>query len=125
VVIMLRQVARVGLILVALLFGLQAAWAEVIHLMESHPAASAVMNGRSDGFFVRFDKPVDHEHALITITRGGKVIETLHPRLDSSPDVLFARAPKLPQGDYALHWSVKQMVGTELTEGDVPFMVKP
>ena len=75
--------------------------------------------------FVRFDRPVDHEHALITITRGGRVVETLHPRLDSSPDVLFARAPRLPRGDYALHWSVKQMVGTEVTEGNVPFMVTP
>jgi len=122
---MLQQVGRVGLIPVALLFGLQAAWAEAVHLMESHPAASAVMNGRSDGFFVRFDKPVDHEHALIAITRGGKMVETLHPLLDSSPDVLFARAPSLPQGDYALHWSVKPMVGTEVTEGDIPFIVKP
>ena len=122
---MVQQIARVGLIPVALLVGLQAAWAEAVHLMESHPAASAVINGRSDGFFVRFDRPVDHEHALITITRGGRVVETLHPRLDSSPDVLFARAPRLPRGNYALHWSVKQMVGTEVTEGDVQFMVTP
>jgi methionine-rich copper-binding protein CopC len=99
--------------------------AEDLHVMESAPAASAVIDGRSSEFFVRFDRPVDHIRSLLAITRDGKVIETLHPRLGSAPEVLFARAPTLPAGDYKLHWSVKTMTDVTVVQGDIPFSVKP
>ena len=51
------------------------------------------------------------------------MIETLHPRLESAPEVLFAAAPTLPAGDYMLHWSVVTLQGAQVVEGDIPFKV--
>ena len=119
-----RRFAVTGLSAMALSVVSLPAWAQDVHMMELHPAASAVMDGRSSEFFVRFDRPVDHVHSLLTITSGGKVVETLHPRLDSAPDVLFAIAPSLASGNYKLHWSVRTMAGVQATEGDIPFTVK-
>jgi methionine-rich copper-binding protein CopC len=100
------------------------AWAQEIHVMASTPAAKAVMEGRSSEFFVRFDRPVDHVHSRLAIMRGDTVVEALTPRLESAPEVLFARAPTLPPGDYKLHWSVRTMTGEKVLQGDIPFSVK-
>jgi methionine-rich copper-binding protein CopC len=101
------------------------AWAaEDCVMMDSSPAANAVIAGRSSEFFVRFDRPIDHVHATLDILRDGKSVERLHPRLESAPEVLFARAPTLPAGDYKLHWSVRTMMGADATQGDIPFTVK-
>jgi methionine-rich copper-binding protein CopC len=100
------------------------AWAEDIRVMESAPAASAVIARRSSEFFVRFDRPVDHVRSTLDIMSDGKLVERLKPRLESAPAVLFARAPTLPPGNYKLHWSVRTMSGVEAIEGDIPFTVK-
>ena len=92
--------------------------------MASTPAAKAVIEGRSSEFFVRFDRPVDHVHSQLAVMRGDTVVETLTPRLESAPEVLFARAPTLPPGDYRLHWSVRTMTDKKVLEGDIPFSVK-
>jgi methionine-rich copper-binding protein CopC len=94
-------------------------------MMESTPAASAVIDGRSTEFIVRFDRPVDQIHSLLAITSSGKVVETLHPRVGAAQNTLFARASTLPPGDYKLHWTVKSLAGADLAQGDVPFTVKP
>ena len=119
-----RRLGIVGLSSMGLLLILSDASAQDLHVMESTPAASAVMDGRSTEFFVRFDRPVDHVHSLLAVVRDGKVVETLHPRLESSPEVLFARTSTLPPGDYKLHWSVKSLTGADVAEGDIPFSVK-
>jgi methionine-rich copper-binding protein CopC len=93
-------------------------------MMDSSPAANAVIAGRSSEFFVRFDRPIDHVHSTLDIMRDGKSVERLHPRLESAPEVLFARAPTLPAGDYKLHWSVRTMTGVDATQGDIAFTVK-
>ena len=100
------------------------AWAEDVRVMQSMPAASAVIGGRGSEFFVRFDRPVDHIHSTLAITRDGKLVEQLHPRLESAPDVLFARVSTLPAGDYKLHWEVRTMAGVDRIKGDIPFTVK-
>jgi len=100
------------------------AWAEDLRVMESAPAASAVIARRSSEFFVRFDRPVDHVRSTLDIMSDGKLVERLKPRLQSAPAVLFARAPTLPPGNYKLHWSVRTMSGVEAIEGDIPFTVK-
>ncbi len=100
------------------------AWAEDLRVMESAPAASAVIARRSSEFFVRFDRPVDHVRSTLDIMSDGKLVERLKPRLQSAPAVLFARAPTLPSGNYKLHWSVRTMSGVEAIEGDIPFTVK-
>jgi methionine-rich copper-binding protein CopC len=100
------------------------AHADEYRVMESQPAASAVIQGRSSEFFVRFDRPVDHVRSTLTITQDGKLVERLQPRLESAPEVLFARASTLPAGDYKLHWTVRTLAGREVVEGDIPFTVK-
>jgi methionine-rich copper-binding protein CopC len=122
---MSRRLAIVALSSIAMLGAPVLAWAdEVCVMMESAPAANAVIAGRSSEFFVRFDRPVDHIHSTLDIMRDGKLVERLHPRLESAPEVIFAQAPTLPAGDYKLYWSVRTMAGVDVTQGDIPFTVK-
>ena len=121
---MSRRLAIVVLTSMPLAGTLAPAWAEEVLVVQSTPAASAVIDGRSSAFLVRFDRPVDHVHSTLSITRDGKLVEQLQPRLDSAPEVLFARAPTLPAGDYKLHWSVRTMAGVDAVQGDIPFTVK-
>jgi len=94
-----------------------------VHVVESTPAAHARIGLKSSAFFVRFDRPVDHIKSTLVIKQGDKVIERLHPRLESAPEVLFAAAPPLPPGNYVLHWAVITVQGTKAKEGDIPFQV--
>jgi methionine-rich copper-binding protein CopC len=94
-----------------------------VRVLESTPAANAHIGRKSSAFFVRFDRPVDHRKSTLVIKQGDKVIERLHPRLESAPEVLFAAAPTLPPGDYKLHWAVITLQGTKAIEGDIPFKV--
>jgi hypothetical protein len=77
--------------------------AQELRVVDSAPKAHATIGARSSGFYVRFNRPVDHQDSRLAIVRNGQVIEVLHPRLESSPDVLFARAPTLPPGS-ATRW---------------------
>jgi methionine-rich copper-binding protein CopC len=101
------------------------AWGRQIHVVTSAPAADVVMHGRNMQYLVRFDGPVDHIHSRLEILRDGQVVERLHPRLDSAPEVLFASAPAPALGRYALHWTVKSMADEEVSEGTIPFSVEP
>src|SRR5216684_2576189 len=83
---------------------LSGAHADDLKVLETGPAANAVLNSVSDGFFVRFNQPVDHINSRLLVKRGSEVAETLQPRLQSNPNVLFARASTLPPGSYTLHW---------------------
>lgn len=94
-----------------------------VRVVESTPAAHARIGLKSSAFFVRFDRPVDHIKSTLVIKQGDKVIERLHPRLESAPEVLFAAAPTLPPGNYVLHWTVITVQGTKAKEGDIPFQV--
>jgi methionine-rich copper-binding protein CopC len=124
-VMMSRRLAIVALPSVTVLSAPVLGWAaEDCVMMDSSPAANAVIARRSSEFFVRFDRPVDQIHSKLDIMRDGKSVERLHPRLESAPEVLFARAPTLPAGDYKLHWSVRTMTGAGATQGDIPFTVK-
>jgi hypothetical protein len=113
---MSRRLMIVAMSATGILYALAPAWAEEVHVVQSTPAASAVIGGRSSEFLVRFDRPVDHVHSTLAIMRDGKLVERLPPRLESAPEVLFARAPTL--------WSVRTMAGVDTTQGDIPFAVK-
>ena len=115
---MIFELASVSLLLVP-----GRARAQAAHVVESDPAANAVVDGRTTAFYVRFDRPVDHVRSLLLIKRGDEVIETLQPRLDSALEVLFARAPTLPPGKYTLHWRVITLTDVQTSEGDIPFTV--
>ena len=98
--------------------------AQEMRVMESAPTTHAVIGGGGNEFFVRFDKPVDHNRSSLVIKRGDEIVETLRPRLASAPQVLFARTPSLPPGDYVLHWQAVGMSGQEIVQGDIPFTVR-
>lgn len=94
--------------------------AQDVRVLDSAPTANAVIGPRSSGFYVRFNRPVDHEDSRLTIKQDGRIIEVLHPRLESAPDVLFARAPTLQPGSYKLYWLVG---GSPQFDGEIPFTV--
>jgi methionine-rich copper-binding protein CopC len=99
------------------------AMAEEMRVMQSTPAANAVVDSRTSAFFVHFDRPVDHIRSTLEVMQDGKLVEKLQPRLESAPEVLFARAPTLPPGKYVLHWAVRTVAGEERIQGDIPFSV--
>lgn len=111
---------RQTLIASALLAIAGPAHAQQPRVLDSAPKADTVIGGRSSAFYVRFDRPVDHQDSRLAIKQGGRIIEVLHPRLESTPDVLFARAPTLRPGSYKLHWLVG---GLPQFDGEIPFTV--
>ena len=96
------------------------AHAQELRVLDSAPKADAVIGRRSSAFYVRFNRPVDHEDSRLAIKQDGRIVELLHPRLESTPDVLFARAPTLQPGAYKLHWLVG---GLPQFDGEIPFTV--
>lgn len=100
-----------------------AATAQDIQVLDSQPKAQAVIGEPGSSFFVRFDRPIDHIKSSLSIWRGGELIERLQPRLESAPEVLFARAPTLPPGSYTLRWAVRTVEGVKVLEGGIPFTV--
>ncbi|GEP60478.1 copper resistance CopC family protein [Reyranella soli] len=116
-----RRLALIGLF--AMAFSAPA-WAQDVQVMDSAPKAQAVIGEPSSSFFVRFDRPIDHIHSNLSIWRGGQLVERLQPRLQTEPNVLFARAPTLAPGEYQLRWIVRTMEGVKVIQGDIPFTVK-
>jgi methionine-rich copper-binding protein CopC len=92
-------------------------------MVECFPAAQAIVDGNNAEYVVRFDGLVDHRASRMWITQGDRVARTLAPDLDSEPTVLFASSPRLPPGNYQLHWSAKSVPDTDLTDGSVEFTV--
>jgi methionine-rich copper-binding protein CopC len=101
------------------------AWGRQMHVVTSTPSAEAVMHGRNMQYVVRFDGPVDHEQSRLEILHDGNVVASLHPLLNSAPEVLFASTPAPAPGSYALHWTVKSMDDEETSQGVIPFSVAP
>jgi methionine-rich copper-binding protein CopC len=120
---MLAHALRLPLVLSFVLLSCGVVAARQMRVQESYPAAETIIDGRNAQYLVRFDGPVDHRNARLEIIRDGKVIEELHPRLDSAPDVLFASAPALSPGHYVFRWSVKSAPDNEVTEGEIRFSV--
>src|SRR4051794_2144039 len=56
----------------AMLPCLAPASARTMRVMESYPAAHAVLDARNAQYFVRFDGPVDHRISRLFITRDGR-----------------------------------------------------
>lgn len=99
------------------------AWAQAIKVVETSPADHSTISGTSTAFFVRFDRPVDHIRSRLVVMRGNQVVARFQPRYNTAPNLLFARSPSLPAGEYALHWTVKALDGAEIVQGEVSFAV--
>lgn len=57
---MVSRRTAAALPLMGIAWVMRPAMADELHVMESTPAAKAVIDGRTSAFFVRFDRPVDH-----------------------------------------------------------------
>jgi methionine-rich copper-binding protein CopC len=117
----IRRAALLGVFAMALP---ATARAQDVQVTDSAPKAQAVIGEPSSSFYVRFDRPIDHIHSNLSIFQDTKLVESLQPRLQSEPNVLFARAPTLAPGDYLLRWTVRTMEGVKVVQGDIPFTVK-
>lgn len=113
-----------GLALAALLLPSAEAGARPPQALESQPQAQAFIEGRSAEFSIRFDAPVDHRQSQLQVLRDGRVVQTLQPRLEAAPNVLFAMAPALPAGEYQLRWVVRAPNDAEVAEGSLRFTVR-
>ncbi len=89
----------------------------------SRPVARAVMDRANTRFFVRFDGPVDHAASTLSVLRDGRVVQTLRPRLESSPDTLYGSGGRLRPGAYELRWTTRPARGREASAGSIPFTV--
>ena len=115
----------------AAMFGLACAFAiggtpvlaQTMRVMESRPAAHALMDATNTRFFVRFDGPVDHAASTLTVLQDGRLVQVLHPRLNSSPNTLYGSGARLKPGDYELRWTTRQMHGQQGLFGTIPFRV--
>ena len=115
-----RRFTFIGLVIPAVFAGGPVRAQKVVDTM---PAKDGTLSGVRDEYFIRFDKPVDHIHSTIDILQNGKKVQTLRPRLNSEPTVLFARAPNLSPGKYTMHWSVPAANGSTVYQGEISFFV--
>jgi methionine-rich copper-binding protein CopC len=121
----LRRCFHAALALLAIATACGPALAGEMRVTGSSPAAQATMTGRQTEFFVRFDRPVDHASSRLEVLRDGQIVQTLHPRLRSRPDTLYSGVRTLDPGDYELRWSVRSMRDRDMSDGSIPFSVRP
>jgi methionine-rich copper-binding protein CopC len=96
-------------------------WAKPMTVIDSFPMVNQIMEGAATSFSIRFDGPVAHGSARLTlVTPGGK--RSLHARLGSEPNTLFTAVGALPPGAYEVRWEVRAMDGQRST-GAIPFKV--
>ena len=120
---MARHLREIALAVLCLL-GFQA------HAQTAQPEAtrplrmeSVTIGERGTEVFVQFDRPITHERSSLSLVLNGKVIETIHPRLEASPKVLFARIKTPKPGAYVLRWTVCPQGSNDRYDGEFPFAV--
>ena len=52
---------------------------------------SVTIGDRGTELLLRFDRPINHVTSWLSLVRDGQIIETVHFRLETAPNVLFAR----------------------------------
>jgi hypothetical protein len=118
-----KHVARAAFGIALLVMSSPGGWSRSMRMMDSFPAAQAIVDGNNVQYIVRFDGLVDHRASRMMITRGDRAVLTLTPLLDAAPEVLFASGSRLPAGDYQLHWSAKSVPDGDVTDGFIVFAV--
>jgi hypothetical protein len=68
---------------------------------------SVTIGERGTEIFVRFDRPISHERSSLFRLLNGKIVETIHPRLQAAPTVMFARIVTPVPGEYLERWTVR------------------
>lgn len=97
------------------------AWAKRMTVVGSFPMVNQIMEGAATSFSIRFDGPVAHGSARLTlVTPSGS--RSLRARLGSEPNTLFTAVGALAPGAYELRWEVRAMDG-QRSMGVIPFKV--
>lgn len=72
---------------------------------------------------VQFDRPISHGQSWLSLVRDGKVVATIHPRLEAAPNVLFARIQTPSAGNYIVRWTVCPEGSNDRYDGEFPVTV--
>jgi hypothetical protein len=86
---------------------------------------SVTVGERGTDLLLRFNRPISHVRSWLSVIHDGRVVETIHFRLQSAPNVLFARIRTPAPGDYVVRWSVCPEGSDDRYEGEFPFTVRP
>ncbi len=84
---------------------------------------SVTIGERGTEVLLQFDRPISHERSSLSLVLNGKVIETIHARLEASPKVLFARIQTPAPGNYIARWTVCPQGSNDRYDGEFPFTV--
>jgi methionine-rich copper-binding protein CopC len=111
----------ITLSLIAASLSAESCWAKTMTVVGSFPMVNQIMNGSATSFSIRFDGPVAHGSARLTlVTPTGN--RSLRARLGSEPNTLFTAVGALPPGSYELRWLVRGKDGAP-SKGMIPFTV--
>ena len=84
---------------------------------------SVTINEKSTEIIVKFDRPISHERSSLVHLLKGKIVDTLHPRLQAEPNVLFARIGTHESGDYLVRWVVCPQGSNDRYDGEFTFTI--
>lgn len=92
-------------------------------ILESSPAASAIISPGPVPLTLRFNSRIDHARSVMTLIDGGKQQTRLSISPQSPRDELVATTTALVPGAYRIRWQVLSVDG-HITRGDIPFTVQ-
>jgi acetyl esterase/lipase len=84
---------------------------------------SVTIGERGTELLLRFDRPINHARSWISLIQDGRIVETVHFRLEAAPNVLFARIQTPAPGNYIVRWTVCPEGSDDRYEGEFPFTV--
>ena len=84
---------------------------------------SVTIGERGTELLLRFDRPINHVTSWLSLVRDGQIIETVHFRLQSAPNVLFARIQTPVPGNYIVRWTVCPAGSNDRYDGELPFTI--
>ena len=84
---------------------------------------SVTIGERGTELLLRFDRPINHARSWISLSRDGRIVGTIHFRLEAAPNVLFARIQTPAPGNYIARWKVCPEGSDDRYEGEIPFTV--
>ncbi len=86
---------------------------------------SVTIGERGTELMLRFDRPISHAKSWLSLIHDGRIIETVHFRLETAPNVLFARIRTPAPGNYIVRWTVCPEGSDDRYDGELPFTVGP
>ncbi len=92
-------------------------------LVQSSPAANAVVQGPDVPITMKFNSRVDASRSTLRLSTPDGQSKPLTIDPPTAPDVLTAKATQLTAGKYAIQWQVLAVDG-HITRGQIPFVVK-